>query len=57
MANSLRSIYNGVFFVGVLLFYFPDSHILRRGTLGKAEIAKRIDYVGAVLSISGVILL
>ncbi|OCT44607.1 putative major facilitator superfamily transporter [Cladophialophora carrionii] len=49
-------IYNGVFFGGVLLFYFPDSHILRKGTLSRAEIAKRIDYVGAVLSITGVIL-
>ncbi|KIW87484.1 uncharacterized protein Z519_11807 [Cladophialophora bantiana CBS 173.52] len=49
-------IYNGVFFVGVLLFYFPDSHILRKGDLSRAEIAKKIDYVGAVLSITGVIL-
>ncbi|KIW63894.1 hypothetical protein PV04_08862 [Phialophora macrospora] len=49
-------IYNGVFFAGVLLFYFPESHILRKGDLNRAEIAKRIDYVGAVLSITGVIL-
>ncbi|KAH0842748.1 hypothetical protein AYO21_04253 [Fonsecaea monophora] len=49
-------IYNAVFFVGVLLFYFPDSHILRKGTLTRMEIAKRVDYVGAFLSITGVIL-
>ncbi|OQV05048.1 hypothetical protein CLAIMM_09846 [Cladophialophora immunda] len=49
-------IYNAIFFVGVLLFYFPDSHLLRKGDLSRAEIAKRIDYVGAFFSITGVIL-
>ncbi|EXJ55395.1 hypothetical protein A1O7_08322 [Cladophialophora yegresii CBS 114405] len=49
-------IYNAVFFGGVLLFYFPDSHILRKGTMSRTEIAKQIDYIGAVLSITGVIL-
>ncbi|KIW21582.1 hypothetical protein PV08_02162 [Exophiala spinifera] len=49
-------IYNGIFFVGVLLFYFPDSRILRKGRLSRLEIAKRIDYIGAFLSITGIIL-
>lgn len=55
--TDLQSIYNGIFFVGVLLFYFPDSHILRKGRLSRLEVAKRIDYIGAMLSITGIILL
>ncbi|KIW10447.1 hypothetical protein PV08_11411 [Exophiala spinifera] len=38
--------YNGVCFIGVLIFYFPDSHILRKGSMQPQEIAKRIDYIG-----------
>ncbi|KEF62014.1 uncharacterized protein A1O9_03586 [Exophiala aquamarina CBS 119918] len=49
-------IYNGIFFAGVLLFYFPDSRILRKGALSRGELARRIDYIGAILSISGIIL-
>jgi hypothetical protein len=54
---SCCSIYNGIFFVGMLLFYFPDSHLLRKGTVSRRELAKRIDYTGGVLSITGVLLL
>lgn len=50
-------IYNGIFFVGTLFFYFPESHILRKGRMSRTEILKRIDYIGATLSITGIILL
>lgn len=49
-------IYNGVAFIGILLFYFPEKvHQALPGP--KMEIVKRIDFVGAFLSIAGAVLL
>lgn len=50
------SIYNAISLVGVLLFYFPKSH-LRGDGITKSEILARIDYVGGLLSIVGLTLL
>ena len=41
-------------FFGVLFFYFPPPRPNSRG-LGKREIIAEIDYIGGILSISGVI--
>lgn len=56
-SDNQYSIYNGIFFVGLVLFYFPDSHILRKGSMNRGDVLKRIDYIGALLSITGIILL
>ena len=49
-------IYNGITLVGLAVFYWP--HGTRRADgLRKIEVLKRIDYVGAVLSIVGLTLL
>jgi hypothetical protein len=47
-------IINGVAFAGTLLFYFPNNH---HHDLIKSHIIKKIDFVGAVLSIVGLTLL
>jgi len=49
-------IWNGFGFLGVLLFYFPQSQLRMAGE-PRARIAKKIDYLGAALSIIGLTLL
>ena len=49
-------IFNGVTLVGLVTLYFPKTHPRMEG-MSKMDIIKRIDYVGAVLSIVGVTLL
>jgi len=46
---------NGIAFVGVLLTYFPKR--IRPIGITKMDVLKKIDYVGAVLSITGLTLL
>lgn len=48
-------IWNGVVFVGLATTYFPKSHPRMEG-FTKRKILSRIDYVGAVLSITGITL-
>ena len=49
-------IYNGVFFIGAALTYFPKSHTRAAG-VRKRDILKRIDYGGGFFSVVGVTLL
>jgi hypothetical protein len=49
-------IYNSIWFVGTLFFYFPKSHHRGDGAT-KLQMAKRIDYMGGALSIIGLTLL
>jgi len=51
---TILRIINGVAFTGTLFFYFPKNH---HHDLVKSHILKKIDYVGAVLSIVGLTLL
>lgn len=53
LLTSFRII-NGVAFAGTLLFYFPKNH---HHDLIKSHIIKKIDFVGAVLSIVGLTIL
>lgn len=46
---------NGIAFVGIFLTYFPKR--VRPMGLSKMDIVKSIDYIGAVLSITGLTLL
>jgi len=48
--------YNGVVFVGLVVTYFPKTHPRMEG-MSKMDVAKRIDYVGAALSIVGLTIL
>lgn len=55
-ANMECRIYNGVAFFGILLTYFPE----RNNPVGRRPVREtlaEIDYVGALLSITGVTLL
>ncbi|EME44833.1 hypothetical protein DOTSEDRAFT_22951, partial [Dothistroma septosporum NZE10] len=47
-------IYNGLFGLGLLATFFPETKASR--TVPRGEILRKIDYVGAVLSITGVAL-
>ncbi|PMD53445.1 MFS general substrate transporter [Hyaloscypha bicolor E] len=49
----ITAIINGVAFAGTLLFYFPNNH---HHDLIKSHIIKKIDFMGAVLSIVGLTL-
>ncbi|GIZ38100.1 hypothetical protein CKM354_000152400 [Cercospora kikuchii] len=49
-------IYNGITLVGLALFYFPHAHVRAEG-MSFGQVAKRIDYVGGALSITGLTLL
>jgi len=49
-------IYNGIVLVGLVCTYFPQTHPRMEG-MSKLDVAKRIDYVGAVLSIVGLTVL
>lgn len=53
MLTSSRII-NGIAFFGTLFFYFPKR---TSGAPKKTDILKRVDYVGAILSIVGLTLL
>jgi hypothetical protein len=48
------SILNGVAFLGILFTYFPQRAVTN---VKKMDIVKKIDYIGAVLSITGLTLL
>ena len=48
-------IYNAITLVGLALFYFPHAHV-RADNMRFSQVAKRIDYVGGVLSITGLAL-
>jgi len=48
-------IYNGVIGLGLLFTYFPHAHTRAEG-FSRRSILKRIDYVGGVLSITGLTL-
>ena len=49
-------IYNGVVLVGLATTYFPKTHPRMEG-MSRMNVAKRIDYVGAALSIIGLTIL
>lgn len=49
-------IYNFVAFVGMLFTYFPEKYIVLERE-SKRDILKKMDWLGAVLSISGITLL
>ena len=54
--NISCSIYNVVAFIGIAVFYFPEKH--HKALPGsKWDILKKVDFVGALLSIAGVTLL
>jgi hypothetical protein len=48
--------FNGIVGIGLLLTYFPQAHNRAKGFSRRAILA-RIDYVGGVLSITGLTLL
>ncbi|KIW77617.1 hypothetical protein Z517_10063 [Fonsecaea pedrosoi CBS 271.37] len=48
-------IWNGVVFLGLLTTYFPKAHPRLEG-MSKQQILKRIDYLGAILSVVGITL-
>ncbi|KAH6869408.1 major facilitator superfamily domain-containing protein [Thelonectria olida] len=52
----LTLIWNGFVFTGLGFTYFPKDHPRTQG-ISKREILKQIDYVGAVLSMTGITLL
>lgn len=49
-------IYNGIVGLGLLFTYFPHNHTRTEG-FSRAAILKRIDFVGGILSITGLTLL
>ncbi|KAF2211094.1 hypothetical protein CERZMDRAFT_43939 [Cercospora zeae-maydis SCOH1-5] len=48
-------IYNAITLVGLAIFYFPHAHVRAEG-MRFTQVAKRIDYVGGLLSIIGLAL-
>jgi hypothetical protein len=48
-------IYNGITAVGLAVTYFPHAHVRAEG-FSRGEILKRIDFLGAILSITGLTL-
>jgi hypothetical protein len=48
-------IYNGITMVGLAITYFPHAHVRAEG-LSRSAIIKRIDFLGAFLSITGLTL-
>ncbi|KAH9209511.1 fungal trichothecene efflux pump [Leptodontidium sp. 2 PMI_412] len=54
-AQGWRWIYNFVAFVGMVFTYFPERHIVIEKE-SKMETLKKIDWLGAVLSITGIAL-
>lgn len=48
-------IYNGITLVGLAVTYFPHAHVRAEG-LSRSAILKRIDFLGAFLSITGLTL-
>lgn len=49
-------IYNAIIGLGLLFTYFPEQHTRAEG-FSRRAILKRIDYIGGVLSITGLTLL
>lgn len=50
-------IYNGIIGLGLLFTYFPQHNRTRAEGFSRRDILKKIDYVGGVLSITGLTLL
>lgn len=50
------AIWNGILLAGLTLTYFPHNHTRMEGFSGR-KILARIDYVGAILSITGITIL
>jgi MFS family permease len=48
-------IWNGIWFAGILVLYFPQSQTRAKGAAAR-EILGKIDYVGGFLSITGLVL-
>jgi hypothetical protein len=48
-------IYNGITIIGLAVTYFPQAHVRAEG-LSRSAILKRIDFLGAFLSITGLTL-
>jgi hypothetical protein len=48
--------YNGIIGIGLLFSYFPINHTRAEG-FSRAAILKKIDYIGGILSITGLTLL
>ncbi|KAF2110595.1 major facilitator superfamily domain-containing protein [Lophiotrema nucula] len=51
----LSLIYNGIIGIGLIFTYFPHNHTRAEG-FSRRSILKRIDYIGGVLSITGLTL-
>lgn len=49
-------IWNGLSWIGIAVFYFPESQTRAHGTKA-SDILKKIDYLGGFLSIGGLTLL
>ena len=49
-------IWNGIWWVVILIIYFPESQTRAKGQAARA-ILKRIDYLGGTLSITGLTIL
>jgi len=56
MRLTSARIWNVIVFIGLATTYFPKSHPRLEG-LSKKQILGRIDYLGAILSITGITLL
>jgi len=54
--NTLQRMVNGIVAVGLIFTYFPKAHPRTQGQ-SKRQIIRDIDYIGGVLSITGVTLL
>jgi len=48
-------VYNGITLLGLLLTYFPHAHLRTEG-LSKMSVIRRIDFLGGLLSITGLTL-
>lgn len=55
-AKRANRIYNFVAFIGMVLTYFPEKQIVLKKE-DKMQTLKKIDWLGAVLSITGITLL
>ena len=55
-ANSTSRIWNAAAFIVMVFTYFPHSHPRASG-MSRRDVLKKIDYLGAALSIVGLTLL
>jgi hypothetical protein len=56
VCSSWDRVYNFVAFLGMLFTYFPEKYIVLERE-SKMQTLKKIDWLGAVLSISGITIL